>query len=46
MTTHTFALSRAMARTWTSGDEVIATRLDHDANVSPWVLAAHEAGAS
>lgn len=46
MTTLTFALSRALARTWKAGDEVIVTRLDHDANVTPWVLAARDAGAT
>ena len=46
MTTITFALSRALARTWSSGDEIVLSRLDHDANVSPWVLAAQDAGAS
>jgi cysteine desulfurase family protein (TIGR01976 family) len=45
MTSLTFALSRALATTWRPGDEVIVTRLDHDANVSPWVLAARDAGA-
>ena len=45
MTSLTFALSRAIARRWRSGDEVLVTRLDHDANVSPWVLAARDAGA-
>lgn len=44
MTSLTFALSRALARTWSPGDEIIVTRLDHDANVSPWVLAARDAG--
>lgn len=44
MTSLTFALSRALARTWKAGDEVIVTQLDHDANVSPWVLAARDAG--
>ena len=44
MTTLTLAFSRALARTWRAGDEVIVTRLDHDANVSPWVLAARDAG--
>jgi len=44
MTTLTLALSRALARTWQAGDEIILTRLDHDANVSPWVLAARDAG--
>jgi cysteine desulfurase family protein (TIGR01976 family) len=46
MTTLTFALSRSLARTWKAGDEIVVTRLDHDANVSPWVLAAGEAGAT
>jgi cysteine desulfurase family protein (TIGR01976 family) len=46
MTTLTFALSRALSRTWKAGDEVIVTRLDHDANVTPWVLAARDAGAT
>lgn len=46
MTTLTLALSRSLAQTWTAGDEVLVTRLDHDANVSPWVLAARDAGAT
>jgi cysteine desulfurase family protein (TIGR01976 family) len=46
MTTLTFALSRALAKTWLPGDEVVVTRLDHDANVSPWVLAARDARAT
>jgi cysteine desulfurase family protein (TIGR01976 family) len=45
MTSLTFALSRALAQTWRKGDEVIVTQLDHDANVSPWKLAARDAGA-
>jgi cysteine desulfurase family protein (TIGR01976 family) len=45
MTSLTFALSRSLAKTWRPGDEVVVTRLDHDANVSPWVLAAKDAGA-
>ena len=36
MTTITFHLSRALARTWKAGDEVIVTDLDHHANVAPW----------
>jgi cysteine desulfurase family protein (TIGR01976 family) len=44
MTSLTFALSRALARTWEPGDEVIVTALDHDANYTPWVLAAEERG--
>ncbi|HWC89946.1 MAG TPA: cysteine desulfurase-like protein, partial [Pirellulales bacterium] len=45
MTTLTLALSRSIGRTWKPGDRVIVTQLDHDANVSPWVLAARDAGA-
>ncbi len=37
MTALTFNLSRAIGRTLSAGDEVIVTRLDHDANVAPWV---------
>ncbi len=44
MTTLTFALSRAISKTWQPGEEILVTRLDHDANVSPWVLAARDAG--
>jgi cysteine desulfurase family protein (TIGR01976 family) len=46
MTSLTFALSRALAQGWQPGDEIIVTRMDHDANVSPWVLAARDAGAA
>lgn len=46
MTTLTLAASRALARAWGPGDEVIVSRLDHDANVTPWVLAARDAGAT
>jgi cysteine desulfurase family protein (TIGR01976 family) len=46
MTTLTFHLSRAFGRTLRPGDEVLVTRLDHDANVRPWVLAARDAGAA
>ena len=45
MTTLTFHVSRSVARTWKPGDAVCVTRLDHDANVRPWVLAARDAGA-
>lgn len=45
MTTLTMHLSRALGRQWTANDEIIVTRLDHDANVRPWVLAAEDAGA-
>lgn len=45
MTTLTLHLSRAIGRTLKPGDEVVVTRLDHDANITPWVLAARDAGA-
>ena len=37
MTTLNFALSRAAARDWEAGDEIVCTKLDHDGNVSPWL---------
>ncbi len=40
MTTLTFRISQAIARTLRSGDELVVTRLDHDANISPWKLIA------
>jgi cysteine desulfurase family protein (TIGR01976 family) len=43
MTTLTFHVSRSLGRDWQEGDEIIVTRLDHDANVSPW-LALQEKG--
>jgi len=43
MTTITFAISRALALTWNDGDELLVTRLEHDANRTPWVLAARDA---
>src|ERR1017187_9070104 len=43
MTTLTYAMSRAIGRDLGPGDEILATRLDHDANVSPW-LALEEKG--
>jgi cysteine desulfurase family protein (TIGR01976 family) len=45
MTTLAFALSRALGRELGPGDEVVLTRLDHDANVAPWVAVAEERGA-
>lgn len=36
MTSLTFALSRAIGRVLQPGDEIVVTRLDHDANVAPW----------
>jgi cysteine desulfurase family protein (TIGR01976 family) len=44
MTSLTFAVSRALAREWSEGDELICTRLDHDANVSPWLQVARDKG--
>jgi cysteine desulfurase family protein (TIGR01976 family) len=46
MTTITFAISRALARTWDEGSEIVVTELDHRANVDPWLLAAAEKGAT
>jgi cysteine desulfurase family protein (TIGR01976 family) len=45
MTTMTFAFTRALARDWQPGDRIVATRLDHDANVSTWRAAANDRGA-
>lgn len=45
MTSLTLAVSRAVARTLQPGDRIVGTRLDHDANVTPWRLAADAAGA-
>ena len=44
MTSLTYAMSRALSRTWGPGDNIVVTRLDHDANVSPWMQAARDAG--
>jgi cysteine desulfurase family protein (TIGR01976 family) len=44
MTSLTFAVSRAIGRTWNPGDELVVTRLDHDANISPWLMAAQDHG--
>ncbi len=44
MTSLNFTLSRTMARTLQPGDEVLVTRLDHDANVAPWLELAHDRG--
>lgn len=44
MTTLTLHLSRSLARRLQPGDEIIVTRLDHDANISPWLLAAEDRG--
>jgi cysteine desulfurase family protein (TIGR01976 family) len=45
MTQLTFDFSRALAKTWQPGDEVVVTRLDHDANIRPWLIAAESVGA-
>ena len=44
MTSVTLHVSRSLARGLSAGDEVVVTRLDHDANVSPWLLAAQDRG--
>jgi cysteine desulfurase family protein (TIGR01976 family) len=44
MTTLNFALSRALARELRPGDEIVVTRLDHDANVAPWLELARDLG--
>ncbi len=41
----TYDLSRALAKTWSRGDEIVVTQLDHDCNVRPWVQAAEACGA-
>jgi cysteine desulfurase family protein (TIGR01976 family) len=40
-----FAYTRALAQTWSGSERIVCTRLDHDSNVTPWVVAAREAGA-
>ncbi|HEX6443444.1 MAG TPA: cysteine desulfurase-like protein [Streptosporangiales bacterium] len=45
MTQLTYDVSRALAKGWGPGDEVVVTSLDHDANVRPWVQAAEAADA-
>ena len=42
----TYDFSRNLSRDWDAGDEVVVTRLDHDANVRPWVQAAERTGAT
>jgi cysteine desulfurase family protein (TIGR01976 family) len=44
MTTLTLHISRSLARTLGPGDELLVTRLDHDANISPWLLVAKDRG--
>ena len=44
MTSLTFALSRSLATRFAPGDEIVVTRLDHDANVAPWLRVAEDRG--
>ena len=44
MTSLTFNLSRSLARWLSPGDDIVVTRLDHDANITPWTLVAEERG--
>jgi len=44
MTSLTFAISRALAKTWNEGEAIVLTSLDHDANFTPWVRAAEDVG--
>ncbi len=44
MTSLTMTLSRQLSRCWQAGDEIIVTELDHDANITPWTIAAEDAG--
>jgi len=44
MTTITYRLADALAATWRPGDEIVVSRLDHDANVRPWLQVAARAG--
>jgi cysteine desulfurase family protein (TIGR01976 family) len=46
MTTLTLSFAAAVGRTLEEGDEIVCTRLDHDGNVAPWMIAAKRAGAS
>ncbi len=46
MTQITFDIARTLAQNWGPGDEIVASRLDHDANVRPWVRYAEQSGAT
>ncbi|WP_341924615.1 cysteine desulfurase-like protein [Nocardioides psychrotolerans] len=46
MTQLTMDLARTLAQGWGPGDEVVVTRLDHDSDIRPWVIAAERAGAT
>jgi len=41
-----YDFSRLLSRSWSAGDEIIVTRLDHDSNIRPWVQAAEHVGAT
>jgi cysteine desulfurase family protein (TIGR01976 family) len=44
MTQLTYDFSRTIAKSWVAGDEILVSRLDHDANIRPWLQAAESAG--
>lgn len=46
MTQLTYDFSRTVAKGWSAGDEVVVSRLDHDANIRPWLQAAGAVGAT
>ncbi|NND84617.1 MAG: cysteine desulfurase-like protein, partial [Acidimicrobiia bacterium] len=46
MTSLTLSVARSLSEGWGPGDEIVLTRLDHDANVSPWLMAAERSGAT
>ncbi|MFI5757655.1 cysteine desulfurase-like protein [Streptomyces sp. NPDC051569] len=46
MTQAAYDLARALSKQWAEGDEIVVTRLDHDANIRPWTAAARAVGAT
>ena len=46
MTAVAYQMARALGKRWASGDELVVTRLDHDANIRPWVQVADAVGAT
>ncbi len=44
MTTLTLAISRALGKNWSKGDEIVVTEMDHRANVDPWISMAEDSG--
>lgn len=42
----TMDMARTLAQQWSPGDEVVVTRLDHDSNIRPWIIAAERVGAT